>query len=246
MPNAFDLKSTQLDLLSLHARSADWRAVADELLQTFGPQGDSAGFFDGDGMVLDAPAWGESFDAAACQALRDALSACQLRWVAWVEPTEDQRPWARQSGVLCVDRQRATASSAPQSPPATPVAAAQAMRTALPANALVVDKPLRSGQRVYARGTDLIALAMVNPGAEVLADGHVHVYAPLRGKAMAGVSGNTQARIFTVHMDAELVSVAGVYKTSDSPWPEALRNKPACIRLSDDGQERLLFEALVA
>ena len=67
---------------------------------------------------------------------------------------------------------------------------------------MIIDKPLRSGQQVYARGRDLVVLAMVSHGAEVIADGHIHVYAPLRGQAIAGAKGNTEARIFTTCMEA--------------------------------------------
>ena len=81
-------------------------------------------------------------------------------------------------------------------------------------SALVVDKPLRSGQHVYAKGRDLIVLAMVNPGAEVIADGHIHIYAPLRGKAIAGARGQADARIFAMAMEPELISIAGIYRTA--------------------------------
>jgi septum site-determining protein MinC len=101
-------------------------------------------------------------------------------------------------------------------------------------SALVVDKPLRSGQQVYARGRDLVVLAMVNPGAEVMADGHIHVYAPLRGKAIAGAKGDTSARIFAASLEAELVSIAGVYRTSDTPLPKEVAGKAAQVWLADD------------
>jgi septum site-determining protein MinC len=99
---------------------------------------------------------------------------------------------------------------------------------------MVVDKPLRSGQQVYARGRDLVVLAMVNPGAEVMADGHIHVYAPLRGKAIAGAKGDTSARIFAASLEAELVSIAGVYRTSDTPLPKEVAGKAAQVWLADD------------
>jgi septum site-determining protein MinC len=106
--------------------------------------------------------------------------------------------------------------------------------TAEPLGAMVIDKPLRSGQHVYAKGRDLIVLAMVNPGAEIMADGHIHVYAPLRGKAIAGARGNEGARIFTLSLEAELVSVAGTYRTSDTPLPSEVAGKPAQISLLGD------------
>jgi septum site-determining protein MinC len=79
----------------------------------------------------------------------------------------------------------------------------------------IVRTPVRSGQQVYASGGDLIVLAQVSAGAEILADGNIHVYAPLRGRALAGVRGNTDALIFCQSLEAELVSIAGQYKLSE-------------------------------
>ena len=101
-------------------------------------------------------------------------------------------------------------------------------------SAMVIDKPLRSGQHVYAKGRDLVVLAMVNPGAEIMADGHIHVYAPLRGKAIAGARGDESARIFTACLEAELISIAGTYRTSDTPLPDDVAGKPAQITLQGD------------
>ena len=98
---------------------------------------------------------------------------------------------------------------------------------------LVVDRPLRSGQQVYARGGDLVVLAAVNAGAEVIADGSIHIYAPLRGRALAGASGATTARIFTTRFEAELVSIAGIYRTFEAGVPGDLAGKPAQVQLAD-------------
>jgi septum site-determining protein MinC len=106
---------------------------------------------------------------------------------------------------------------------------------------LVVDKPLRSGQQVYAKGGDLVVLAVVSFGAEVIADGHIHVYAPLRGRAIAGAKGNTDERIYTTCMEPQLVSIAGFYRTTETELPADVLGKPAQVRL--DG-ERLVVEAL--
>ncbi|ANY17441.1 septum site-determining protein MinC [Bordetella pseudohinzii] len=100
--------------------------------------------------------------------------------------------------------------------------------------ALVITKPLRSGQRVYARHTDLVVIGMVSQGAEVIADGNIHVYGPLRGKAMAGARGDTSARIFTTHLDAELLAVAGVYRVVEDRLDRNLHNQPALVRLNGD------------
>lgn len=114
------------------------------------------------------------------------------------------------------------------------------MRNAPRAATLVVDRPLRSGQRVYAKG-DLVVLGMVSNGAEVIAEGNIHIYAPLRGRALAGVHGNHDARIFCTSLEAELISIAGIYRTTEVPLSDDVRGKPAQIRLDE---EKLLIEPL--
>jgi septum site-determining protein MinC len=106
---------------------------------------------------------------------------------------------------------------------------------------LIIERPLRSGQQVYARGGDLVVLGTVNFGAELIADGSIHVYGPLRGKAIAGARGNTSARIFSTCMEPELISIAGTYRTTDNPLPAEVIGQPAQIRLD---AERLVYEPL--
>ena len=117
---------------------------------------------------------------------------------------------------------------------AGPDSATPAARAPQSASALVITKPLRSGQRVYARHSDLIVIGMVSQGAEVIADGNIHVYGPLRGKAMAGARGDASARIFTTELDAELLAVAGVYRVVEARLDNNLRNRPALVRLDGD------------
>ncbi|MFK7857517.1 MAG: septum site-determining protein MinC [Granulosicoccus sp.] len=105
---------------------------------------------------------------------------------------------------------------------------------------ILVDKPVRSGQQIYARDTDLIIMGQVGPGAEVIADNNIHIYGPLRGRALCGVSGNTSTRIFCSSLEAELVSVAGNFRMLET-IPEELRGKPAQIWLDKD---RLNIEPL--
>lgn len=100
---------------------------------------------------------------------------------------------------------------------------------------LLLDRSLRSGQKVYARDADLIVVGMVSAGAEVIADGNIHVYGPLRGKAMAGARGDEDARIFTTRLEAELVAVAGVYRVIETALPDEVRERPATVRLQDGG-----------
>jgi septum site-determining protein MinC len=100
--------------------------------------------------------------------------------------------------------------------------------------AMMIDTPVRAGQRIYARGCDLIITATVNNGAEIIADGSIHVYAALRGRALAGASGDAAARIFALSMEPELVSIAGIYRTFEDGFPPELARQPAQISLVGD------------
>lgn len=136
-------------------------------------------------------------------------------------------------------------SPVPAPPPARPAgerpaaAAPSAAPLAGPAGRLVT-RPVRSGQRLYAQGGDLVVLAPVSSGAELMADGNIHVYGVLRGRALAGVKGNADARIFCHDLRAELISVAGHYRVSENLDP-ALAGRPVQVRLQDG---RLIIEAL--
>ena len=106
--------------------------------------------------------------------------------------------------------------------------------------ARLLTQPVRSGRQVYAHGGDLVVMSSISPGAELLADGHIHVYGALRGRALAGVSGDLTARIFCRSLEAELVSVAGYWRVRED-IPEAIIGKPAQVFL--DG-ERIAIEPL--
>jgi septum site-determining protein MinC len=124
-------------------------------------------------------------------------------------------------------------------PAAVPVPTAQAIQEAAPvaapvattAGVMIVDTPVRAGQRIYARGCDLVITAVVNNGAEIIADGSIHVYSTLNGRALAGASGNAEARIFALSMAPELVSIAGVYRTFEDGFPAEHARQPTQIRL---------------
>lgn len=106
----------------------------------------------------------------------------------------------------------------------------------------IVRQPVRSGQQIYAKGGDLILLAPVNAGAEVLADGNIHIYAPLRGRALAGVTGDMNVRIFTHSLEAELVSVAGHYRIFEQQPAADVHGKSVQIYLEN---ERLIITPLI-
>src|SRR5581483_10503285 len=117
---------------------------------------------------------------------------------------------------------------------AAPRSAAPPPRESPPAlnGALLIEQPVRSGQIVYAQGRDLLVLAPVNPGAQLMADGHVHVYGPLRGRAVAGVRGWPLAQVFCQRLEAELVGVDAAYLAADD-LPVELLGKPARIWLPE-------------
>ena len=98
----------------------------------------------------------------------------------------------------------------------------------------VVTTPIRGGQQVYAKDGDLIVLAAVSPGAELLADGNIHVYGPLRGRALAGIKGDTNARIFCQQLAAEMVSIAGRYKVAEELRRDPLWTEAVQLKLSGD------------
>lgn len=234
-PATFEIKSANLPLVSLLLKSAQLPDLAQELQARFG---DLPDFFDHDPLVIDlAPL---QADAAAQDidfpALLQLLRGYRVLPVAARGGSPAQMQAALQAGLApAADLVAAPARRSEPAPAPAPTPAAE-----LPAStALVIDRPLRSGQQVYARGRDLVVMAMVNPGAEVIADGNVHVYAPLRGKAIAGARGNTEARIFSLCLEPELISIAGVYRTSDVPLPPDVLSRPTQVRLvggSADGK----------
>jgi septum site-determining protein MinC len=228
-PATFEIKSATLPLVALLLKSTDLALLAQELQERFGELPE---FFDHDPMVIDlGPLRGDGeIDFGE---LVHLLKGYRVLPVGVKGGSDAQMEAALGHGLAAAGEMVARAPSAPASAP-TPAAPQAGREEQPPAGALVIDRPLRSGQQVYARGRDLVVLAMVNAGAEVIADGHIHVYAPLRGKAIAGARGDAAARIFTLCLEPELVSIAGVYRTSEVPWPEPLHGKPAQIRLEND------------
>ncbi len=243
-PATFEIKSANLPLVALLLKSPDLAALARELALRFG---DIPDFFDQDPLVIDlSPLAAANAEADIdFAALISLLGGYRLVPIAFKGGSPAQAAAALAAGLLPVpDAQLLNAKPAPARPAQK---TAPAPTPAAPLGALVVDKPLRSGQQVYARGRDLVVMAMVNAGAEVIADGHIHVYAPLRGKAMAGARGNTEARIFSLALEAELLSIAGVYRTSENPLPAGLQGKPAQVRLlpGEDGNDKLVMEPML-
>ena len=244
-PATFEIKSANLPLVALRLKSTDLDALAAELSRQYG---DIPDFFDNDPLIVDLsplPADAPGPDFVALIAL---LRFHRLAPLAFKGGTAQQAAAALAAGLVgapdaatvktATTAQQAIGQSPPAAPAEPPLAGAQ-----LPA--LVIDKPLRSGQQVYARGRDLVVMAMVNAGAEVIADGHIHVYAPLRGKAIAGARGNADARIFALSLEPELISIAGIYRTTENALPPEIWGHATQVRLvaGPDG-ERLVMEPL--
>lgn len=243
---SFEIKSAQLPLVALFLKNSDVNQIASDLKTQFGKNSESAGFFENEPVVFDFSALDPNTPCPDLEALNNASRACGLVPVAfraasanWVEPLV-QQGWVEAP----VEAVKAKADTASQPRAAAVQSAEPVVPEVRSLPTMVIDKPLRSGQKVYARGADLVVLAMVNQGAEVVADGNIHVYAPLRGKAMAGARGNVEARIFSLCLEPELISIAGVYRTSEHPLPKDIAGKAAQVRLSSDGQDKLIIEAL--
>ncbi len=134
-------------------------------------------------------------------------------------------------------------SNARERPLAITPAAAQVVEPVEPElmPAKIITQPVRSGQQIYAKNSDLIVLAAVSAGAELLADGNIHVYGPLRGRALAGINGNLDARIFCQQLGAELLSIAGQYKVAEDLRRDPLWGKATQTCLNE---EQLQISAL--
>jgi len=239
--SSYEIKSADLSLVALLLKTTDIAAVSRALKQQ---TAESPGFFDQDPVVIDVSGLGlaeeETIDLQSLMAV--------LREHALVPLAIKGAPTALLNlakGAGLVDAsdariRRSVALAEAPAPQAAPVEQSASQPT--PAGALYIDKPLRSGQQVYAKGRDLIVMGMVNAGAEVIADGHIHVYGTLRGKAIAGARGNGDAQIFAQVMEPELISIAGVYRTSENPLSKDVLGKPAQVSLQSgpDGDKLLI------
>lgn len=240
----FEFKSATLPLIAVILKTSDLDVLAEALDAQLA---DSPDFFEQEPVVIDLSLLQEAeggdgdIDFAA---LRGLLARHQTQPIAVRGGNDAQNAAARAAGLSVAAMPAAPAPRAP-APPAEPPAseAPQIVREVpVPANGtLLIDKPLRSGQQVYAKGGDLVVLAVVSHGAEVIADGSIHVYAPLRGKAIAGARGDTSARIYTQSLEAELLAIAGIYRTAENPLPADVAGKPAQVHLQG---EKLLLQPL--
>jgi len=244
---AVDFKSASLDTVRLVLQNAPMADLLEQLEQHLQQSG---GFFAGEPVVIDASAVTVTLDWAR---LKETLRAHELFPIG-VIPHATHTDGLQQAQLPIVSLSRPGSSTAGPSrqdsrpapkPPAqaqtepSPPVAQQTTSGQRPTK--VVERQLRSGQRIYAQNSDLIVIGVVGQGAEIIADGNIHVYGPLRGRAMAGASGNTEARIFTTELDPELIAIAGVYKVIEQNLPGAQHKQAALIYL--DG-ENLNIESI--
>jgi septum site-determining protein MinC len=242
-PATFEIKSANLPLVSLLLKSTDLAVMAEELKARFGEVPE---FFDNDPMVLDLSPLGGQGEVDFGELLH-LLRGYRVAPVAVRGGSDEQMKQAVLKGLAVANELRVVGAKTLD--PGLRRDDSGSRDDKLPApvqpkEAMVVDKPLRSGQQVYARGRDLIVMQMVNAGAEVIADGHIHVYAPLRGKAIAGAKGNTEARIFSLALEAQLVSIAGIYRTSEVPLPPEVLGKPTQVRLQGGAEGKLVMDPI--
>jgi septum site-determining protein MinC len=252
---AFDLKGVMSSLTVLRLRSRDLNLIERQLRAkvTQFPQ-----FFQSAPVVLDVSELEGGVAGFPLAALVRALHVCRVVPVAVTNIDESNRPMAAAAGlgVVTLSVARPTgdpdaappaprtpapapiaAAPAPVTPTPQPVAAPQPVASVAPPRApaahrapLVVRQPVRSGQLIYAEKNDLIVLAPVNPGAQIIADGNIHIYAPMRGRAVAGAQGYADARIFCQRLEAELIAIAGTHLTFDD-IPRDKVGKPAQMHL---------------
>lgn len=246
---SFDLKSASLPVVAVLLKTTDAVQFAADLAERVA---DAPGFFDNDPVLIDLAPVREAEAPIDFVAIVAELRRHSTLPVAVRGGSPAQMEAARTAGL----------AAAPDAPPVRAEAPALVqevvrevirevevevvrevpVQVPMPGpGTVVVDKPLRSGQQVYARGADLVVMAVVSFGAEVIADGNIHVYAPLRGRAIAGARGNTEARIFSTCLEPQLVSIAGIYRTTETELPADVRGKPAQVRLEG---EKLLIEPL--
>ena len=226
MKPAFDIKTSRLDVLSIHLHTADLTELEEFLRQLAGQSQDEFVPFILDVQDFDHP---ESIDLGGMI----SLFARYGMQILGLHHTSDTWAAAAARYHLVFKQGNATQSADTQ----------DVQATVINNPTVLVSTPVRTGQQVYAENGDLIVTGIVSQGAELIADGNIHIYAPMRGRALAGAKGNTNARIFIHSMQAELVSVAGIYRNFEQDLPEHLHKKPVQVSLQDN---RLVISAIDA
>ena len=244
-----EFRNTTLGATVAMLQASEPPALADALHKMLGGMPD---FFNGEAVILDFSLLGDTPSSIDWAGLNSLLRRYRLQPIGVLRLPPAQAEGARRAGLAELDaavvRDRPAAQPPAQAPTPTPAPAQPLTQAATPAPAaastsaepstaaarptLFVDRPLRSGQQVYARGTDVVLFGGVSPGADIIADGSIHCYGPLRGRAIAGAQGDDSARIITSNFGPELVSIAGVFRTFESGIPGTLAGRAAQVRLS--------------
>jgi septum site-determining protein MinC len=236
---AIELKGTIAPVTVLCLRSTEIASIERELRARVEP---APQMFQNAPIVIDVADIEDELDALSLPEVIEAVRRCRMIPIGLAHVPVDK---IAETGLpilqLGFGRSRGARASSPSPGPApapaprepAPTAAKpQPVREAAPAPrsdfTLTITQPVRGGQVIYAQHGDLVVLAPVNPGAQVIADGHIHVYGRLRGRALAGARGQADARVFCSSLEAELVSVDGAFLTADD-IPEALRGRSAQI-----------------
>lgn len=236
-----EFRGATLGVMTARLRDTDPMRLADAMHTLLGGMPD---FFNREATILDFAELAQLPERIDWPSLASLLRRYRLQPVAVSNLPEAFVDGARRIGLAVLDGDNASIA-APEAPAAAP-APAPVAETPAPAPvvsaepALIIDRPLRSGQQAYARGGDLILLAGVSHGAEVIADGNIHCYGPLRGRALAGAQGNARARVFSTNFGPELVSIAGVYRTFEKGIPESVAGKAAQAWLKGDDDQQVL------
>ncbi len=242
--SAMDLRFGQVGLLQVRLRQTDPVAILAELS---GRIASAPQFFQHTGVCIDLSVLEAIPDELAMRAVIDAVRRAGLITVGLSEHAAGLDALAADLGLPVLggfrqlsrppERVKAAAKAAAAAEAAAAETAAIAEpepASQPPVAAQIHTQPVRSGQRVYARDRDLVLTATVGAGAEVMADGCVHVYGTLRGRAMAGVRGDATARLFCQEFRAELVAIAGVFRVFET-LPVELAGQPVQAWL--DGED---------
>ena len=235
---ALEIKGSMFTLPVLRLRSTDMDLIAKDLSQRLAQH---LSFFEHAPVVIELDHLDDQANRLDLPALCALLRQVNLVPVGVRQANPEQAKAAIAAGLAVL---KGGSSGSPRTETPAPASKAKVTNTpskhaetakpraeALPAK--VISQPVRSGQQVYARGGDLIVLAAVNAGAEVIADGNIHIYAPLRGRALAGVQGDSSASIFTQSMEAELVAIAGNYQVFEDGPAKDIYSRAVRIFLDD-------------
>ena len=235
-----ELRSAALTLIAVVLKTIDLDALATDLERRASAM---PGLFEDEPVAVDLSCVRDVEEPVRFTELIALLRRHRMVPVAARGGNAEQMAAAFAAGLVEAPESARPARGQPQGPPV--VLTECIVEVQLPARPpMIVDRPLRSGQQLYARDCDLVVLALVSHGAEVIADGHIHVYAPLRGRAIAGARGNTEARILSLCLEPELISIAGVYRTSEVPLPADVLSKPTQVRLVGGAEGKLVMAPL--